>query len=163
MLIEYLGSFFSPYWGWGIPWEALIKVTETLTLWKHRLFIVAISFCSNTLTHYRAFLYRTIDPFLVLYYRRKKIINSLKFNNIFLTLTGSEGGRLCASRACNSIQPFFSGVLKLFRKPGVVLQAVIFVVLLVSCLGSLLFLSIPSLWYFHSATISFKSLFMPYC
>jgi len=153
MLIEYLGSFFSPYWGWGIPWEALIKVTETLTLWKHRLFIVAISFCSNTLTHYRAFLYRTIDPFLVLYYRRKKIINSLKFNNIFLTPAGSEGGRLCSSRACGSIRHFFRDFLKLFRKAGVVLQAVMFVVLLVSCLGSLLFLSIPSLWYFHSATI----------
>lgn len=163
MLIEYLGSFFSPYWGWGIPWEALIKVTETLTLWKHRLFIVAISFCSNTLTHYRAFLYRTIDPFLVLHYRRKKIINSLKFNNILLTPEGSEGGRLCSSRAYKSSNLAFSDIVKLFGKSGVGLQAVMFVVLLVSCLGSLLFLSVLFLWYFHSATISFKSLFMPYC
>lgn len=157
MLIEYLGSFFSPYWGWGIPWEALIKVTETLTLWKHRLFIVAISFCSNTLTHYRAFLYRTIDPFLVLYYRRKKIINSLKFNNIFLAPEGSKGGHLCPSHAYDSGFWYYLGKVVLFFKPF------LFVVLLVSCLGSLLFLSTPSLWYFHSATISFKSLFMPYC
>lgn len=64
MLIEYLGSFSSPYWGWDVPWEALIKVTETRTLWKHSLFIEAISLCSNTLTHHRACLYRTIDPLL---------------------------------------------------------------------------------------------------
>lgn len=99
MLIEYLGSFFSPYWGWDVPWEALIKVTETHTLWKHSLFIVAISFCSNTLTHYRAFLYRTIDPFLVSHYRTGwGEINSLKFNTFsppaWISRKGGGGGGL---------------------------------------------------------------------
>lgn len=81
MLIEYLGSFSSPYWGWDVPWEVLIKVTEARTLWKHSLFIEAISFCSNTLAHYRACLYRTIDPLLVKRYTEHAELTLLKLNS----------------------------------------------------------------------------------
>lgn len=80
MLIEYLGSFSSPYWGWDVPWEVLIKVTGTRTLWKHSLFIEAISFCSNTLAHYRACLHRTIDPLLVKRYAERAELTLLKLN-----------------------------------------------------------------------------------
>lgn len=80
MLIEYLGSFSSPYWGWDVPWEALIKVTETRTLWKHSLFIEAISLCSNTLTHHRACLYRTIDPLLTKHDTERSELTLLKLN-----------------------------------------------------------------------------------
>lgn len=81
MLIEYLGSFSSPYWGWDVPWEVLIKVTEAHTLWKHSIFIEAISFCSNTLAHYRACLYRTIDPLLVKRYTEHAELTLLKLNS----------------------------------------------------------------------------------
>lgn len=155
MLIEYLGSFFSPYWGWDVPWEALIKVTETRTLWKHSLFIVAISFCSNTLTHYRAFLDRTIDPFLVSHYRTREI-NSLKFNTFPPHKCGSRKERawFAFSPAMKTRQIW---VGSWWRKT----------LLLKQCAGHfacLLFgesvVFVHSLWYFHSPTISFKSPFM---
>lgn len=86
MLIEYLGSFSSPYWGWDVPWEVLIKVTESRTLWKHNLFIEAISFCSNTLAHYRACLYRTIGPLLIKRSTERAELTLLKLNTLPLSM-----------------------------------------------------------------------------
>lgn len=153
MLIEYLGSFFSPYWGWDVPWEALIKVTETHTLWKHSLFIVAISFCSNTLTHYRAFLYRTIDPFLVSHYRTGGEINSLKFNTFsppaWISRKGGGGGGccLCFSPATGNRTNFSA----LLVEGNPVLQAVVLVISLVLCRGE-------SVVFAHSFSLVF-----PFC
>lgn len=163
MLIEYLGSFFSPYWGWDVPWEALIKVTETHTLWKHSLFIVAISFCSNTLTHYRAFLYRTIDPFLVSHYRTGGGgINSLKFNTFsppaWISRKGGGGGA-AASAFRQQLETEQISVHFWWRETQ--FSKLLCWSFHLSCVGgSLLFLPILSLWYFHSVTISFKSPFM---
>lgn len=159
MLIEYLGSFFGPYWGWDVPWEALIKVTETRTLWKHRLFIVAISFCSNTLTHYRAFLWRTIDPFLVGHYRMGRgETNSLKSNTFLppkMNIWKTQG--LPMPLASHQPRTHFSSRL---AEGDPALQAVVLAISPVSCLGRLLFGPILPLCYFHSLTIRFKSPFM---